>query len=252
MVRIHIVGPVRLEAGGRILEGRAFGGRQGRLAFVYLAVERQRAVPREELAEILWPGSLPRSWDIAVSAVVSKLRALLRRASLDGQGVLASAFGCYQLLPPTGTWLDIEAAIESLHEAEAALRAEDLRGAYGPAAVACHIARRTFLAGEEGEWVERVRERLRRTHVRACECSAAVYLGNREPILAVGLAEEALALEPFRETAYQLLMRAHAASGNRAEALRAYERCRRLLADELGVDPSPETKAVHLSVLRST
>src|SRR5205085_4569182 len=54
---------------------------------------------------------------------------------------------------------------------------------------------------------------------------------------------------PFRETTYRLLMRCHTAAGNRAEALRVYERCRRMLADELGVDPSPETESAYLALL---
>jgi DNA-binding SARP family transcriptional activator len=46
-------------------------------------------------------------------------------------------------------------------------------------------------------------------------------------------------------------MRAHAAVGNRAEALRVYERCRCLLSEELGVAPSSQTEAVYLDILRS-
>jgi pentatricopeptide repeat protein len=64
-------------------------------------------------------------------------------------------------------------------------------------------------------------------------------------------AEEALRLEPFRESTYRTLMRAHAAAGNRAEALRVYQRCRDLLAEELGVDPSGETEGLYLGMLRS-
>ena len=44
-------------------------------------------------------------------------------------------------------------------------------------------------------------------------------------------------------------MRSHAAQGNRAEALRVYQQCRQLLADELGIDPSPETEALYLELL---
>ena len=54
-----------------------------------------------------------------------------------------------------------------------------------------------------------------------------------------------LAGEPFRETGWQRLMRALAGGGNRAEALRAYAQCKKLLADELGVAPAPETEAIH-------
>ena len=46
-------------------------------------------------------------------------------------------------------------------------------------------------------------------------------------------------------------MRAHAAAGNRAEALRVYADCRKLFRDELGAEPSGETSAVFLTILRS-
>jgi DNA-binding SARP family transcriptional activator len=47
-------------------------------------------------------------------------------------------------------------------------------------------------------------------------------------------------------------MQAHAAAGNRAEALRVYQRCRELLAEELGVDPSQETETVYVGMLQAT
>jgi DNA-binding SARP family transcriptional activator len=60
-----------------------------------------------------------------------------------------------------------------------------------------------------------------------------------------------LAAEPFDETACRSLMHAHAAAGNRAEALRVYAKCRQLFRDELRSEPSTETAAVFLSILRS-
>ena len=62
-------------------------------------------------------------------------------------------------------------------------------------------------------------------------------------------AEQAIELAPFREAGYRRLMEAHVAAGNRAEALRVYERCRRLLADELGAYPSPETESMYRALL---
>lgn len=95
------------------------------------------------------------------------------------------------------------------------------------------------------------RSELRDVLVRAHECLSEPSVWNKEPAYAVKHAKEAVAIEPFRERSYQLLMRAHAAVGNRAEALRVYERCRSLLSEELGVSPSPQTEAVYLSILRS-
>ena len=70
--------------------------------------------------------------------------------------------------------------------------------------------------------------------------------------MAVQYATEVIELEPFRETAYQRLMRLHAQMGNRAEALRVFGRCRELLREELGASPSPETEALFLQILRDT
>jgi pentatricopeptide repeat protein len=83
------------------------------------------------------------------------------------------------------------------------------------------------------------------------EILAHVWVDRGEPGLAVTDAEEALVLAPFRESTYRMLMRAHAAAGNRAEALRVYQRCGDLLAEELGVCPSQETETLYLKLLRS-
>lgn len=100
-------------------------------------------------------------------------------------------------------------------------------------------------------WVDEQRERLRTIFARACEGLAETYIWNGEPSIAVDVAKEVVAIHPFRETGYQLLMRAHAAAGYRAEALWVYERCRKLISEELGVAPLAETHAVYLMVLHS-
>lgn len=251
MLRIYLSGRLTIERDGVRIGPDDFPGQQARVAFALLAGERTGPVPRTMLADALWPDRVPPSWDTALSSIVSRLRSLLGRAGLDGGNVLSTRDGCHELRLPRDTWLDHEVAADSIHEAEAALRSDDPARAYGPSAVAHHIARRPFLAGEQGRWVEQRRERLASILVRALECRTSVYLWNAEYPLAVEAAREAVALEPFRETAYQLLMRAHAAAGNTAEALRVYERCRTLISEELGVSPSPQTRAVHAEVLQS-
>ena len=86
--------------------------------------------------------------------------------------------------------------------------------------------------------------------MRALDCYTEISLKARQSELAAQMAGEAISLEPFREVGYQQLMRAQAALGNRAEALRIFHRCRQLLSDELGVSPSPETEAVFLEILK--
>lgn len=250
MLRIHLSGRMTIE--GAILLGPGeFPGQQGRATFAYLATQRPDPVSRSALADALWTGRPPPSWDKGLSSIISKLRSLLERAGLDGGAALRASGGCYELHLPPDAWIDHEVAADAIHEAEAALRAGDPARAYGPSAVAHHIARRPFLPGEEGEWIEHRRGKLTSILIRALECRAEVYLWNGEYPLALEAARDVVGLEPFRELGYRLLMRAHAGAGNGAEALRVYERCRVLIADELGVSPSPETRAVHSEVLQS-
>ena len=251
MLRVYLSGQMTVENGGAVLHSKDFPGRQGREAFAFLAERRAELVPRSALADALWPRDLPASWETSLSSIVSKLRSLLGRVGLDGSSTLASGDGCYLLRLPTGTWIDHEIATDSIHEAEAALKAGEPRRAYGPSAIAHHIARRPFLPGADAPWIDLQRNRLEDILIRALECRAEVYLWNDEPTLAVEAASEVVAQRPFRESGYRLLMRAHAAAGNAAVALRVYEECRSLISEELGVSPSKETRAVHTELLES-
>lgn len=249
-VRAYVTDPICLEAEGGILGQAALPGLQGTVVLAVLVLERHRGLSRSELAEELWGGHVPPGWDGTLRSILSKLRSSLETIGLE-RGTLAQAFGHYQLrLPPSG-WVDVEAAFDGVHRAEAALGNGSPREACGWALVAATIARRPFLPGAEGRLVSHWRGVLQDVRVRALDCLAEVWILTGQPQLAVRDAASALQLEPFRESSYRLMMRAHASAGNRAEALRVYERCRMLLAEELGVPPSPETERVYLEILRA-
>jgi ABC-type transport system substrate-binding protein/DNA-binding SARP family transcriptional activator len=250
-LKIFLVGRVALEADGLAVQDARLPGRQGRLLFAYLAVQRGRPVPRDELAAALWGEAPPATWDKALTVLVSKLRSLLTEAGLDGPHALTAAFGCYRLELPEGTWIDAVAAADAADEAERALAAGDPAAAKTAALLAESLTRRAFLPGDNGTWVEDKRRELAGTRSRAVTVLADACLRTGAEAKAASWAEQAIELEPFRETGYRLLMEAHAATGNRAEALRVYERCRRLLAEELGAYPSPETESVYQRLLQA-
>ena len=238
-MRIYVTGSICIEHDQTLIQESELPRRQGRLAFAMLVLERQRPVSTDELVELLWPGRPPEHHLLAVSALISKLRRLLSRTGL-GPDAVAHAFNCYQLKLPADAWVDAEVALESLHEAEGALRSgEEVRG-YGPAVVAAAILRRPFMTGEYGDWVEARREKFRSALVRVLDCLVRLHDWNGEPTLAIAAAEEAVMLEPFRESGYRNLLGLHLRAGNRAEAKRTYERCLELFARELGTRPSAE------------
>lgn len=89
------------------------------------------------------------------------------------------------------------------------------------------------------DWVLLERERFRQLRLRALEsrCTRLTAAGKLDEALEAGLL--ALAGEPLRESAHRALVRLHLAEGNAGEALRQFRLCRRLLLEQLGVEPSP-------------
>jgi DNA-binding SARP family transcriptional activator len=151
---------------------------------------------------------------------------------------------------PAGSWLDLDAASASIHRSETALVAGDLSGAGAAALAARAIASRPLLPGEEGDWLDVLRGRLDDVRLRALECLAEIWIERGDPTLGARDAVEAIRIDPYREPAHRLLIRAHLAAGDQGAAARAYETCKRLLHDELGVAPSEATEALVASALR--
>ena len=108
--RVQLCGPLVVERGERRWEGR-LPGRQGRLLFAYLALHRHRACTRDELAEALWGDHVPPSVEVALNALVSKLRRGLGPEIIQGRASLRLALG-------PGAWVDVEVAEKAAHKAE--------------------------------------------------------------------------------------------------------------------------------------
>jgi DNA-binding SARP family transcriptional activator len=219
-------------------------GRQGRLAFAYLTLNRHRVVTRADLVEALWPTDRPALVDTALSALLSKLRKAVGAGSLDGRAEVR--------LVLRDAWVDVEAASEGIHRAEAAVARSAWAQAWGPARVALHIVRRDFLPGEDAPWIDAQRQSLGEIELRALECIAesSLELGPNELDSALRSGRDLTRLAPYRESGYRLLMRALAAEGNDAEALGVYDTLRVRLREDLGATPSAATQELHRALLR--
>src|SRR3954452_13135172 len=225
LLKVFLTGRVAVETDGAVIDEAQLGGRQGRLLFAYLVAERSRSIPRDELAEAIWGETPPATSDKALTVIASKLRGALADAGLDGRELLTAAFGCYRLDLPEGTWVDLFAAASSAQDAEEALAAGELDQARAAAESAESLARRPFLPGEDGTWVEQKRRDLADIRERELSVLADACLRSGATREAAKWAEELFALSPFREAGYRRLMDAHVAAGSRPEALRLYEEC---------------------------
>ncbi len=239
-----------IEVGDAVIDEQRLGGARARLAFAVLVLERPRPVDRHHLAEVLWPGTLPASWEAALRVVMSRVRGFLAAAGLPAAKMLTSSYGCYQLSLPDDVVVDLEMAAAAVEAAEAAVAAGDHDRVIAAAGEARAVTARPFIAGAEGEWLDAIRRRQAGLRVRALDAMARSSIDFGESTLALEAAQELLALDPYRDASHVLVIEAHRAAGNRSEALRAYGWCRHVLAEELGVDPSPQTEALYRSLLR--
>jgi DNA-binding SARP family transcriptional activator len=244
-LRIQICGALVVERDGQRLEAR-LPGRQGRLLFTYLVVNRHRPVPRDELAEALWREPDPAAIDARLNPLISKLRRVFGPEAVDGRSLLR--------LQLPHAWVDLEAAIDAIHRAESAVAQQSWTRAWGPVLVAMFAAERGFLPGEDAPWIGQIRHQLSEIHVRALECYAATELGlgGTELAGAVRAGRQLVRLAPLRESGYRYLMQALAAQDNVAEALSVYAGLADRLREQLGVAPSPATRELHQRLLAAT
>ncbi len=244
--RIQLCGRLVVRLDGRRIED-ALPGALGQLLFAYLVLNRLRRIQRDELliavyGEDATPGHSPR-----LSVLLSKLRHVLGPELLVGRAQI-------ELVLPAEAFVDAEAALDALHRAESLVANGEWVEAWGPSGVAYHVASRPLLQGHDRPWLDDWRRRLDDVRVRGLECFAAARLGLGGPTLpqAADCARLLIELAPFRETGHRILMEALEQSGNAAEALRAYDRLRVLLRDELGVAPSPAVQSVYRRLLGET
>src|SRR3954469_21947148 len=243
--RIELCGRLLVEIDGEELHG-ALPGRQGRLLFAYLVINRNRPVRRDELVEALWAeDGQPASGDALLRPPLSRLCKALGPGRIEGRGELA-------LVLPDDAWIDWEAAQAGLARTRSALGSGDHRTALDAAGEAAEIAGRGLLPGLEADWIDERRRELADLRVEALEAVAVAgaALGGAALAGAERAARAAVEAAPFRESARAALMGVLRAGGNVAEALRAYEDLRTMLRDELGATPSARVMALHARLLR--
>ncbi len=244
--RITLCGRLSVNWDGEEI-GESLPGRQGRLLFAYLALNRRRPVRRDELVEALWADEgLPSGGDALLAPPLSRLRKALGPGRLEGRSDLGLTFG-------ENVWIDWEAAQEGIEKARGLEEAGEFREAFDEAVAAEEILSGGLLPGLEASWIDDYRNELEDFRLQALELIARSggQLGEAERARAERSARIAVETAPFRESARAALIGVIEAQGNIAEALRAFDEFRILLRDELGTFPAPELNAIHDRLLNA-
>jgi DNA-binding SARP family transcriptional activator len=230
---------------GTELSDGEVGSRKSRTLLKLLAVERPGLVSVDRIVDVLWAQEAPAGAEQNVATLVSRLRAVL------GPDVILGGRQGYRLADGPAISVDLDEAARLCDQAERKLPAA--------AAVALAAAERavellsagTALADEQyAAWADPARAQVRALSRRARLAAAEAALAAGDAAAAMRHAEEATAADRLDEAAYRWYMSASAAAGEPARALAAYARLQERLGEELGVDPAPQTRELHLAILR--
>jgi DNA-binding SARP family transcriptional activator len=201
----------------------------------YLLLHRERPHRRDALTHLLWPASFAAHSTKSFRQTLWQLR-----SSLD-DGLLQVDLEWIGLHPRARIWLDI-AEFEGVCRAVRGVRGRDLGDS--PAKEVQRVLdlyHGDLLEGWHQDWCVFERERLRQMYLRLLE-KAMVYCETRTLYeLGTEYANRALRCECAHERTHRALMRLYYLRGDRAAALRQFERCREALRQDLGVEPSPRT-----------
>lgn len=248
-IRLRLLGGFSLERPGQVGDGLSYEKGRALLAYVALASDSLHA--RRALASLLWP-------DLAGNAALANLRLVLLnlRQALTSDGVSclvverealrfnASALADFDLLNFSGTVPACTCPAVSYQSAACP-------GCLTSMAKGLEYYRGTFLAGfsladcpDFEEWLQQQREILQRHALALLMRLADCHERRGNPATALPFSLRYLEMAPWDEEGYCRAMRQLSLDGQSGAALAQYERCRRMLREELGVEPSSETRVL--------
>jgi YVTN family beta-propeller protein len=245
MIDYRILGPLEVSADGRVIE---VGGPKPRALLVILLLRANQSVPRDVLVHELWGERPPASAQHSLDVYVSRLRKLLDVAG-DGPAVVTRSGG-YSLRLADGQ-LDACRFERLVEQGRAALAADAPDQAAARLRAALELWRGRALSGLDDEPGPRAEAaRLEELRLGAIEdrIDADLALGRHADL--VGELEALIAVYPLRERLRGQLMTALYRTGRQAEALEAYRAGRRMLVEELGLEPGPALQRLESAILQ--
>lgn len=252
-ITIRCFGSFELTIDGKVIDPTAVPRRRVLQFLKILAIHHDRFVPRDMLIEWLWPEDACASRTTQFYVLVHELRRLLDPAENARRSRTIVRDGeRYQLVLHPYVWLDLAEFEKALERGKRAEVAGDLIAAADAYARAVELYRGDLLEEEPyAEWCWSARERLREGCIAALRRLATFWGQDGRWDASIAALRRALELDRLREEVHRELMYALWAAGRRAEAVRQYAECARLLREHLNVEPTLETQQLLEAIRRS-
>jgi len=249
-LHIHLLGAFHLQRDDAPLQ---LPTQKARALLAYLVTYRDRAHPRAALAGLLW-GDMPDD-----RARRNLADTLWRIRQVIGPGHLLAHRRTLRFNPDADYWLDVDdfvkaqSPIPKVQNGGPGIGVWELGFGISDSAIgrlrdAVTLYRGDFLEGFYDDWCLLERERLRGLYLTALHALLAHHKGRGEYEEALRYGQRLVVGDPLREETHREVMQLLALLGRRNAALRQYLVCRRTLAEELGVEPLPETTALYREI----
>ncbi len=231
------------------LASDAWTTKRARDIFCYIASSRHRRVEKDILIDAFWGEEDFKTIEKNFHPTISHIRKALNSNQPFKQNFLVFRDGAYQLNPDLSYSIDTEDFENLLTEAEKAKR-EDNTEKFRETVEAAHgVYRGEFMSGVYDDWAEERRIYYAEQHSRLLNNLAQISFEQEDFANSLKYAGELLREDPFREDVHQLLMKTLAAQGKPAAVQKQFETLKKLLDEELGVEPAPETIETYQSLL---
>ncbi|HST53272.1 MAG TPA: BTAD domain-containing putative transcriptional regulator [Pyrinomonadaceae bacterium] len=248
---IRMLGPVEIfRDPARAFAPDAWVTRRARDILCFIASRRHRRVSKDAIIDTFWGESDFGSVEKNFHPTISHIRKALNSNQPLKQNFLLYRDGDYQLNPEFSYQIDTEEFDRHVAEGDAARRSRDSEAFVKAYETAAALYRGEFMQGSYDEWAVEQRSYYREQYLRLLEILAQSAQKSEEWARSLSIAQRILREDPFREDVHCMMMRAHAAQGNRVAVREQYETLRRLLRKELGVEPSSETQRACKELLK--
>jgi LuxR family transcriptional regulator, maltose regulon positive regulatory protein len=220
----------------------AWTTRRSRDIFCYIATRKNRRVAKDILIEEFWGDEDLATVEKNFHPTISHIRKALNSRQPLKQNFIVFRDGSYQLNPEFTYSIDSEDFIAAITAAEHAKREQDAESLRKNLETALSLYRGDFMEGSYEDWAEKQRHFYREQLTRVLNGLAKLSVSEKRWNDALRYANETLSLDPYREDLHRLVMKVLAAQSKPSAVRKHYDSMRDLLKDELGVDPSPETR----------
>lgn len=228
----------------------AWTTKRARDIFFYIATSKHRRVAKEVLIEAFWGDEDLETVEKNFHPTISHIRKALNSRQQLKQNFIVFRDGAYQLNPELSYFIDTEEFLAAIAHAETAKKKNDVTARCKHLTRAYELYRGDFLEGSYEDWAEEQRHFYRERFSQVLSGLAKLSLTEKKWPDALKFANEILAIDPYREDLHRLVLKVLSAQGKHTAFKKHYEDMSHLLKQELGIEPSAETKKVFKELMK--